>query len=88
MSKEMYYVICVSVDGTSLSVLTKEELEEKLKLEDGTNYWGNPPMHDTEMAAGEDAELYDLPNAEVGLYIIKGVSVKPKPKEVVKSWEV
>lgn len=78
MNREQYFVIVCSEDGPSVAQLSKVELEARI----AEGWWGdgdNAPQWGTTMP--------DLESCE-GAIIIKGVAVVPKPKQVVKSWEL
>jgi len=74
---EMYYVLCPSEDGLSVTVLDKSALEKR--LDDG--YWGDRKV------VGEIPEDNHNYWGRV-LVIIKGQVVKPVPVSVATEWRL
>ncbi len=80
----MYFIISTCEDGEPrISVMEKEELVENLTPdEDGV---ADLPIEDVHVTLPQ--RRTDL-CAKAGTYIIKGELVIPKPKKVVKTFEV
>jgi hypothetical protein len=78
MSNEQYFVVFGHEDGVSINSVDKEEFLEDLKKGE----------------YGRDPEIYSSfpPYVEmecfIGLIIIKGNVVVPKPKQVVQEYEI
>lgn len=76
-----YFVISNSDGETSVEEVTKEELLSRIQPEDGTDFYGG---------RGFISDLNETDTNYWGdnIMIIKGSLVVPKPKEVVKEYEL
>ena len=79
---ELYFVVSSSEDGIDVQAMKSEQLKRAIKEE----YWGS------EMSFVDEVPETDkgcfLGTDEGAILIIKGEIVVPKPKTVVKEWEV
>lgn len=80
----MYFIISTDEDGdTGIRVIEKEELIKELTpYSDGH---ADLPIKDVHV---ELPQGYTDLSARAGIYIIKGELVIPKPKKVVKTFEI
>lgn len=77
---DTYYVISLSSDGAYLDVVSQAELEARLA---DPAYYG----HYGERDFLKPTDSIDL-MARSGLIIIRGTAITPRPKEVVKTWDI
>jgi len=79
----MYFVICNDGD-TTVEMLDKKTLEKRL----AEGYYGDVEFLTYEQHRASDEAARDTKYWGSAILIIEGHVVVPKPKEVVKEWEV
>jgi hypothetical protein len=79
---DSYFVVGCSADGLTFDgPLTRQQLEKRL----GEDYYG---PNKTFVAKTPKRDGFALQMGEDELFIIQGKAVLPKPKEIVKSWDL
>jgi hypothetical protein len=74
---DTYFVLSASEDGLNISTHTKDALEKKLN----DKWWGEKQVFHDKIPPG-------FPDRDLGIVIIKGQVVMPKPVTVVTKLEL
>ena len=80
--KKEYFVISNSDGDTTIEHLTKDELIEKLGNDEESNHWGAESFVEN-LSHNDDTNYWGN-----SILIIKGEIVIPKPKTVVKDYDI
>lgn len=76
---DKYTVIYFTEDGdANASILSRDELEARLSQ----HYWGDKPR-----IAATEADLREIGHSFVGIVILAGAPIQPKPVEIATRYE-